>query len=52
MLFVLDMINIHDPGVPAASVPRLADGAWCQESSVLTTYSITDLTESFNGIVI
>ena len=29
MLFVLDMMNIHDPGVPAASgqCPRLADGA-------------------------
>ena len=32
LLFVHDMMNIHDPGVPAGSsqcpsVPRLADGA-------------------------
>ena len=29
MLFVHDMMNIHDPGVPAGSsqCPRLADGA-------------------------
>ena len=48
MLFVLDMINIHDPGVPVASVPGLPMVP-CKVSSVLITYPITELTEeSFN----
>ena len=44
MLFVHDMMNIHDPGVPAGSsqflsVPRLADGS---VSGVLSPHHLPD----------
>ena len=52
--FVRDMMNIHDPDVPAASGKCPQQGlpmVPCQVSSVLTTYPITELTEeSFNNI--